>query len=452
MNLPHLQKQSHQMPASPTLGPKSLRALTQPIVGGRKTYSFENQQLSNFEDIAEMPDPTASWRTLQVSRKHLLELPYERLSQMALDLSPMVDKGRFDFLRMGNPGYLLEEAGNDAAVDGAMEFVEKLSGLYGSFKTHINKLWTSIFVFGAIFKELVLNQKATEAEDLAIISPLLARFVRQDVPGRGNVWVLAQYQENQLVRFGNDRLVKYIGFDTDVSNPYGRPMITPAVYASLTLLMLIDILQRVLANQGLSRIDYALDIEQLLILIDRNPDIAGNDEATAQFIEDQITAIQTVLKNLDPEQDYVHTSAVNVNYPSSSIQTNMEGLDVIIKNLQRDVVNGFKSVSTLSNILDSTTETHGTLQIEYFVSAIQSFQTEVAASLKEDLDNANMVRGIRSDLRFQFKRQRTADKRTMAETEKIRTETIIAQMEAGLLLPEEAIDKLNALQDELELV
>ena len=449
MNLPHLQKPI-QRPQLPALGHKTLRALTRPVVsGGRKTYSIENNQFSNYEQIAELPDPTGSWRTLQTQRKNLLNFPYHQLAKMALDLSPQLDKGRFDFLRFANPGYVLEQEGNDRAVQGAEDFIALLDTYYGSFKTHIDRLWTSIFIFGAAAKELVLDEGATQAVDLAIINPMLFRFRRIQHDVRGTIWELGQWQNNQWTPLAEERLVKYLAFDADVDNPYGRPLISPSVYSSLTLLMLIDIIQRVFANQGLSRIDYQLEIEQLLTLIDRNPDIAGDDEATAQFINDQVDSIQTVLEGLDVDQDYVHTSAVAVNYGANPNQMNMAGLDVVIKNLQRDVTNGMKSVATLSNVLDSTTETHGNLQLEVFVSAIQSFQQEVSSSIKEDLDCANQVQGIQSDLTFQFLKQRTQDKASLAETEKIQTETIIAKYESGLIDLATAQFELESMKDEL---
>ena len=55
---------------------------------------------------------------------------------------------------------------------------------------------------------------------------------------------------------------------------------------------------------------------------------------------------------------------------------NISGLDTIVDNLKIDVVNGFKGVAALSNLLNSTTETHGNLQVDFFVSAINSLQDE----------------------------------------------------------------------------
>ena len=123
--------------------------------------------------------------------------------------------------------------------------------------------------------------------------------------------------------------------------------------------------------------DYELDAEELLKLIDRNPEIAGNDEATAQFINDHIEAIRSVLANLDPDSDYVHMSTVKVNYAKNPVAMNLNGIDTITDTLQRNVVNGFKGISALLNVLDSTTETHIRSQLEFFVSSVQSLQDEV---------------------------------------------------------------------------
>ena len=65
---------------------------------------------------------------------------------------------------------------------------------------------------------------------------------------------------------------------------------------------------------------------------------------------------------------------------------NISGLDTIVDNLKIDVVNGMKGVAALSNLLNSTTETHGNLQVDFFVSAINSLQDEVGSVFKEYFD------------------------------------------------------------------
>ena len=452
MNLPHLAQQETHKPVTRTgLGPKSMRALSRPIMPrGRQTTPVihTNYRTGAFDEMAQMPDPSASWRTLETQRKYLLNMNYPALVQIALDLSPQVNKGLFDFLRFCNPGIFVD--GEPRAVEGALQFQALLGDYYGSFNSHLDSIWSGIFVHGGAFLELVLRRGAREPLDLPALNPNLAKFRRIRHPERGYVWQLGQDDGLGGHRpLDKTRLVKYLGFDRLVDQPYGRPLVGPSVHASLFLLGLIQDLRRAVANQGLSRLDYELQAEELLALIDRNPDIAGDDEATAQFIEDQITAIRDVLSNLEPDSDFIHLSTVKVNYATSPYQTNMTGIDSIINELRIDIVNGFKGIAALSNILNSTTETHGNLQVDYYVTAIQSMQNELAGVLKFFFDSGNQVQGISSDLTFAFKRQRAYDRVQFAEFIKTETDTILAKLAAGVISVAEAREEIDNLRDEL---
>ena len=245
-------------------------------------------------------------------------------------------------------------------------------------------------------------------------------------------------------------LVKYLGFDRLTDNPYGRPIVGPAVHSSVFLLGLIQDLRRAIANVGLSRTDYSLEAEEILLLISQNPDLAGNDAATAQFIDEQIVSIKTVLSNLEVDSDFVHLSTVKVNYATNPMTVNMSGLDSILNTLQHNVVNGFKGISALINLLDSTTETHIRTQLEYFVASLQSLQNEIADMLSSYFDVANQVQGISGETDFFFRRQRTSDKKAAADIEKTRTDTVINKVEALIITPEEGRQEIDAFRDELE--
>ena len=197
--------------------------------------------------------------------------------------------------------------------------------------------------------------------------------------------------------------MKYLGFDRLTDNPYGRPIVGPAVHSSVFLLGLIQDLRRAIANVGLSRTDYSLEAEELLKLISLNPDLVGNDAATAEFITEQIESIKAVLGSLDVDSDYVHLSTVKVNHSTNPMMLNLNGLNTVIDSLQRNVVNGFKGISSLMNIMNSTTETHIRSQLEYYVSALQSLQDEVAAMLSQFFDIANQVQGIQGETEFKFR-------------------------------------------------
>ena len=437
------------------IGTKSLRALTNPVISPRRTGRLTGAAIDNGLALGQTlapPDPTGSWRTLKAMRSNLLDLPYSHLAQIALDLSPQVNKGMWDFLRFCNPGVILKEANeNQVAIDSTNAFIRRMNAYYGSFKSHIDSMWTGIFITGGLFIELILAEGARYPIDIAINNPISARFRKEPHPIRGSRWRLGQETLTGFRYMDDDPLIKYLGFDRLSDNPYGRPIIGPAVHASLTLLSLIEILQKVLANQGLSRIDYEIQAEELLNLIDRNQDIAGDDEATAQFITDQIEKVKQVVNSLDPDQDYVHLSTVKVNYAANPTTSgNAFGLDSITDKLQRDVVNGIKSVTSLNNFLDSTTETHIRSQLEYYVAGIQSLQDEVSDVLSMFFTIGNQVQGIQSEMEYLFRKQRTADRKASAEIKQLETDTIIKKLDAGIIDENEARDETSALTDELQ--
>lgn len=447
MNLPHL----HKPTPKATLSEASLRQLTNPIVVNRGSRQTGEDLLANyaFGQTAFQPNPQQSWRTLEVQRKNLLDISYPRLVQIALDLSPQVNKGYFDFLRFANPAHLLDNR-NRRALAATNEFVGMLNSYYGSFKSHLDSIWSGIFITGGAFVELVLDEGGRMPADLVVNDPITARFRREPHPIRGMRWRLGQETKYGFKYLDDNPLIKYLGFDRLVDNPYGRPILGPSVHSSIFFLGLIQDLRRAIANMGISRTDYELDAEELLRLIDRNPEIAGDDEATAQFITDQIDRVKNVLTNLDVDSDYVHLSTVKVNYATNPITVNMGGLNTVIDTLQRNIVNGFKGISALNNVLDSTTETHIRSQLEYYVSVLQSLQDEVADLLAMFFDTSNRVQGIRGETMFRFKKQRTADKKAVAEIESMRTETVIKKREAEIITVNEARQEISEFKDELE--
>ena len=445
MQLPHINQ--------PSLGKKSLRALTTPMVVNRSQGRATGADLATdflFDQTMPVPDPSASWKTLEVSRKNLLNLPYSQLAQIALDLSPEVNKGLHDFLRFVNPSHVLRNS-NPVAEQASNAFVSQLDTYYGSFRSHIDSLWSGIFLTGGAFPELILGAGGRAPLDLVFNDPSSARFRRERDALRGPRWRLGQETRQGFNYLDDSPLVRYLGFDRLTDNPYGRPIVGPAIHSSVFLLGLIQDLRRAIANVGMSRTDYSLEAEEILKLISLNPDLVGNDEATAQFIAEQIDSIKAALGSLDVDSNYVHLSTVKVNHSTNPMMINLNGLNSVIDSLQRNVVNGFKGISSLMNIMNSTTETHIRSQLEYYVSALQSLQDEVADMLSQFFDIANRVQGISGESEFKFRRQRSADKKAMAEIEQLRTETVISKVDSMIITAAEGRKEIDTFRDELEI-
>ena len=359
-------------PNMANLGPQSLRAITQPIVlrrgsGGVQTTDGIHSISGSFGKLYDRFDPSAAWYTLETQRKNFLNIPFQRLLRYAIDLSPALGKALYDFQRYCNPGRRTENDASDAARDATEMFQDQIGVYHSSFSSHCDTIFSSIFTVGAAFMELALSKDTRYPVDIVVRDPMTAIFIEKDFGERGAGPALHQRQGlGRPKDLSELPLVKYIPFDNLVGDPYGRPLIGGGVYSSMILLGIIRDAQRAIANAGLSRMDYELDAEQLLALIDRNPDIAGDDEATAQFINDQIQLVRNVLTNLDIDEDYVHLSTVKVNYATNPMQTNMAGVVDTLKTIQRDIATGAKSYSVLLNINDSTADTYAIRQMEVF--------------------------------------------------------------------------------------
>ena len=226
MQLPHIKQPSS---SKATLTKGALRQLMTPIAvnrGGGRSTGLDLATDFLFDQTLPPHDPSSSWRTLESARKNLLNLPYTQLAQVALDLSPEVNKGLYDFLRFVNPSHVLRNSNPDAER-ASNDFIRELDTYYGSFRSHIDSLWSGIFLTGGAFPELILGPGGRSPLDLVFNDPNSARFRRERDSLRGPRWRLGQETRNGYNYLDDSPLVKYIGFDRLTDNPYGRPIVGP---------------------------------------------------------------------------------------------------------------------------------------------------------------------------------------------------------------------------------
>lgn len=435
MNLPHI-------------GPKTANSLLK--VRNRVTTDTASPVKSQSYAVRE--EPAGSWRTLEVQRKYLLNLPMERLTTIALDLSPQANKGLWDFLRFCNPGHLFESEGSiKTSLD---SFIERLDSLHGSFDALLDRMFASVFVHGAYFMELVLNEAGTRATNIAILDPIRALYRRQFHPDLGQYWELGERGATAaefVVLQGNPRVI-YSPIDTLPDKPYGRPMITPAIYASIFMLGLLQDLRRVVANQGLRRADYTVAAESVLALAAAEGTSLQSDEEIAGFIDAHIDQIQTALEGLEPDQAYVHLDTVEVNIAEGSVSgISFIGLDQLIRTLERNITIGVKSVPILMASNEAISETHANRQLDFYLGSIESMQDEAARILSRFFELALQVEGRRGTFEFAFRKQRVADRKTVAETQRIQIENIVMKKDNGLISEEDAISETKFLANPVQI-
>lgn len=239
--------------------PETLRA----IAGGRAITEQKQQWAQN--STTDNIQPSISYSYLNLQRKNLFRLPFPVIRKIAFDISPELNKTFWDFLRFCNPGYIIE-GDSDRAERATNEFISELTDMYGSFDNLLEMSFGNLFKDGRTVKELVLSEDARTPIDVFVPDPNIFEFRKIQRGARGLVWVLGQVQERGWVPL-EDPTIFYLALDSDPKHPQGRSLVNPAIYDTISLILIKQAIQRVLENHGYSRQDYSVDTERLLGLI-----------------------------------------------------------------------------------------------------------------------------------------------------------------------------------------
>ena len=391
--------------------------------------------------LVQAPNDYASnWRLMNLSAKNFDQIEPARLLEMLADLSPEVSRALWDFLRMCNPGHTVKglRAGStepDTRAQAALDaFLGRLSDLYGSTDVVIGRLFMGAFLRGALCSELVLDGRGRLAIDLVTPDPDSIRFRQRTDPERGAVWQAGQWQAGQFVPL--DRATfRYVPIDPFFGSPYGRPMAAPALFTTLFLLGLLHDLKRVIQQQGYPRLDLSIDTARL---IESAPQIMSNAEVFQNFTADIVRQVEAAYSALQPDDAYIHTDIVKVNGPVGTTDSSLQGIDALIKALERMAVRALKTMPLLLGITETTGDVQSNRQWEIHAAGIKSIQHYAETLLERLLGLALEAQGIQATVQFRFAELRAAEMLRDAQTEAMRIANAKAKRDEGWQSQDEA--------------
>lgn len=398
------------------------------------------QELTFGPVITAPPDAENVWRLNSLDVRTLEAYPVDQLIELLIDLSPEISRALFDFIRMVNPSHevLVTRVGGEkqynkaqVTVDG---FFRTLDSLYGTRNVVINRLILASFLRGAFFAEIVLDDQFNGV-DLAVPDPFTARFRKIADPIRGEVWQLGQYQLSGFVPLDYPT-IRYIPIDPLPNSPYGRPLVSPAVFTALFMLGLLHDLRRVVAQQGYPRIDLALDLERLKLIMPAN--LEGSDQLK-EWVDAIITEIELAYETLEPDDAYVHSDVVSVNNSVGTLDSSSLGaVDGLIQALERFLTRALKTMPLLMGLSDTAGETFANRQWEIFVGNIKSIQELLEALLNNLLGQMLRAQGIQAEVHFKFGELRATEELKDAQTESIKITNAKEKRDQGWITQDEA--------------
>jgi len=404
---------------------------------------FEDDPYQALWGLAVRPDREIDWRALNLDDQTLDRISTGDLVEMMADLSPEVSGALWHFVRFCNPGWEAralrpgsreEDPVGQARLD---EFLKLIGRRYGAVDVVWNMFFMTAFLRGAMFGELVPDERGRQPLDLVAVDPFAAKFRRRDDPNLGRVWQLGQERDNRFVPL-DVPTVQYVPVDPVPGKaPYGRSLVTPAIFSSLFLLSLLHDLRRVVAQQGYPRLDLEIKLEQL---VHSMPDDMEDDPAKQEaWVSGVINDIAAAYSQLQPDDAYVHTDVVKVNRPVGAVDASSLGaVDSLIRAVERMAIRGLKTMPLLMGSNEAVSETHANRQWEIHVAGIKALQHLAEQMLGHLLTLSLQMQGLRTVVEFRFAELRASEMLRDAQTEAQRIENAKQKYLAGWVSQEEA--------------
>ncbi|WP_180230070.1 phage minor head protein [Bacillus sp. AFS073361] len=359
------------------------------------------------------------------------------------DLNPDASMAIWNMLRLANTGHEVEALTPNGkpekkSTDLLNSYADRVGKLYGGgLDQLINVLLLTAFTQGAIALEVELAEDLSDIVDFHAVDPSTLDFRRNK---ETNEIELVQKQEDGNYKVLNQETVFYYPIDPDISDPHGRSPILPILQIIFFQVQVLKDLQKVIHHQGYDRFDIKV-VEEAII--ENLPDHIkrGSPEDIRQYVTSYIGDIQRQMEELQPDDDFYHTSSVEISAVGVNKNVSLSASGVI-DIINQQIVTALKQLPILLGRNEGTTETHGTVQWQIYVAGIQSIQRGIKRLLERAYNVALQINGRQRTARITFNELRTTDRQSDAQAEKIETETKILQMQQGWIDNNEAANDI----------
>lgn len=420
-------------------------AVQAPRRTSRPAQVVKTTQLQQFgftggiETILPPPDHFDRWRREGMDRDTWSKATASELVSLLINISPEASRAVWDFLRLLNSGHEVKvyrpgtetpDPRGQAALD---EFIGRLETYHGSLKVVMGRLFMGAITRGAFFAELVLDDTGRFPVDISTPDPATVRFQSVDDVERGTVWKPGQWQGGKFVVFETPT-VRYLPLDPEPGNPYGRPMLAPAVFPAVFLIGLLHDLRRVVAQQGYPRTDIIVRLE---VLRDTYGDL-GMDEFE-QKVDELISVVGSEYARMEPDDAFTHTDAVEVNRAGGVVDTSaMQGAVGLIEALERMATRALKTMPLLMGIGEGQSEAKANREWEVFGESLTFLQHYAETLLDTLFELALQAQGIAATVEVKFAGIRSASEFRDEQTARLRLGNAVLAEQMGYMSRDEA--------------
>ena len=409
----------------------------------RQVNSAFSKIRSTRRQTIDTTSPSMFWYEGIISKGEFRSKNVMQNLKMIRDLNPDASMAIWNFLRLANNGHELEAIGANGkaekiSTDLINDLAKRVGTLYGGGTDQlINVMLLTAITQGAMALEVEINEDLTDIVDFHPVDPSNLDFRRNKETGELE---LVQKQYDGSYKVLNQEQVFYFPLDPDVDDPYGRSPILPVLQVVFFQMEILRDLKRAVHHQGWERFDITVIEEAIMNNMPDEIKMAGPDEVS-RYVSSYVQDIQDQMRTLEPDDDFFHTDSVKIDTAGGTMNKSLDATGVI-EVINQQVVTSLKQLPILLGRNDGTTETHGTVQWQIYVSGIESIQRGVKRLLERAYNVALDIYGKPRRAKLTFHSVRVNDRLKEAQAEKVETEIKIAQYNQGWIDNDEAANEI----------
>ena len=193
------------------------------------------------------------------------------------------------------------------------------------FDTLLKRAAAFAYWSGAVFGQIILDDRTKEFLRFGLTSPYRVRFKKVNDPQKGFYYQLGIYDADvdNITNFKSlegNQTVLYNVFNPSIDRPYAAPYITAAVFPTIVLFPAITDMRRAIRGQAFPRRYIVTDASILSAF-------GNNLQKTTEFLNEQTRLIVQKQKDLQPQEQPILPIGRNIVFDGGAMASNvMRGL------------------------------------------------------------------------------------------------------------------------------
>jgi hypothetical protein len=297
----------------------------------------------------------------------------------------------------------------------------------------LDRLYTSLFTYGACAMEAVLSNDRSRVAGVVIVDVETVRFRRDP-----KTYELIPYQViyGESVRL-NPHTFFYYGIERDGTNPYGRSILRALPWIIKIQQKLIEDMQKASHNSGYNRLHISYTPEKAQ---------AGEPEGDYENrIRGSFESLKSSLEGIEVDQNILTTDSVKVATIGGQRSGSGQNFYNNLKAIEEQVITGVHLMPILMGRNYGSTETYGTAQYEIINRNVLNINRGVRRLLESLFSLYVTIHHHRLAVKVVIKQNQTVDLLQEMKVETMKLDNILRVLDKKLLDEDQAREMIRSI-------